>query len=183
MNASADRELRSTLGLSMGSSLRIVVVVLVLGGHVGAGRAAMAAQDARREGDQADSYESTLRKIAMSIEALKAEYPQLSEFSASAHCDGERLRITYGYLTETAPRTGGWTSGVPSPTGDGVWIYIDFHAADSTLQIHTQPVVPRYRFRDKRVMLLLREGANTKTLSGKLVRILIDHGVQPVDRQ
>jgi hypothetical protein len=114
---------------------------------------------------------------------LKSRYPQLSGFSASAQCNRERLTITYQYLTETAPRTGGWTSGVPSPTDDGVWLHIDFHAPDSTLQIHTQPVVPRYRFRDKRVMLLLREGAHTKTLSGELVRILFQHGVQSVDGQ
>jgi hypothetical protein len=168
--------------VNIGRSRRIVVVILVLGGHVGAGRTAMAAQDAPSGGAQADSYESTLRKIAQSIEALKPEYPQLSEFSAANHCDAERLTITYGYRTETAARTGGWTSGVPSPTHDGVWFYIDFHGADSTLQIHTQPVVPRYRFRDKQVMFLLLEGANTKTLSGKLFQILLDHGVQPAER-
>jgi hypothetical protein len=87
----------------MENSLRIAVVVLVLGGHLGTGRAAMAAQDAGRENNRADSYESTLRKIAKSIEALKAEYPQLSEFSASVHCDFERLKIDYETLKGINP--------------------------------------------------------------------------------
>lgn len=164
----------------MRSWVCVATVVLVLGAQMGAGRGARAGQDAQRKSDPADSYEATLRKIAHAIESLKAEYPQLSRFSLSAHFEAERLTITYGYLTETAPQTGGWTSGVPAPTADGVWIYLDFHSPDSTLALHTQPVVPRYRFREKRVMLLLREGTNTKTLSGKLVRILLDHGVQPV---
>lgn len=129
-----------------------------------------------------DPYATTLRDIARSIEALKPRYPQLAEFAASAHADVEALQITYAYRTEPPARTGGWTAGVPSPTDGGVWLYIDFHDADSTAQIHTQPVVPRYRLRDKRVMLLVREGPNTKPLEGALVRILLEHGVQPVGR-
>ena len=132
--------------------------------------------------EPADRYASTLLAIARSIEALKPEYPQLAEFSASTHAHAEGLTITYGYRTERAARTGGWTSGVPSPTEGGVWLYIDLHDPDSTAQIHTQPVVPRYRFKDKRVMLLLREGPHTRPLEGALVRILDAHGVRPVGR-
>ena len=130
--------------------------------------------------EPADPYASTLLAIARSIEALKPDYPQLAEFSASSHVDG--LQITYAYRTEPPARTGGWTSGVPSPTDGGVWLYIDIHDPDSKAQIHTQPVVPRYRFREKRVMLLLREGAGTKPLEGALVRILETHGVRATDR-
>jgi hypothetical protein len=165
----------------MGAVLRAGLAVLLLGVHVGVGSAATAAQDARPAGDGANVYESTLLQIARSIEALKAAYPQLTEFSAAAHLNREKLTITYGYRTEAAPRTGGWTSGVPSPTDEGVWFYIDVHDADSTAQIHTQPVVPRYRYGDKRVMLLLREGAGTKPLSAALVRVLLDHGVTAVE--
>ena len=132
--------------------------------------------------EPADPYASTLLAIARSIEALKPEYPQLAEFSASAHGDVDELKITYAYRTEPPARTGGWTSGVPSPTEGGVWFYIDIHDADSAAQIHTQPVVPRYRFREKRVMLLLREGAGTKPLEGALVRVLETHGVRAIDR-
>lgn len=131
--------------------------------------------------EPADPYASTLLAIARSIEALKPEYPQLAEFS-SAHVDVDGLEITYAYRTERAARTGGWTSGVPSPTDGGVWLYIDIHDPDSKAQIHTQPVVPRYRFREKRVMLLLREGAGTRPLEGALVRILQSHGVRATDR-
>jgi hypothetical protein len=127
----------------------------------------------------ADPYASTLLGIARSIEALKPEYPQLAEFSASANADVERLKISYGFRTERAARTGGWTSGVPSPTEGGVWLYIDIHHPDSTAQIHTQPVVPRYHLGDRRVMLLVREGPNTKPLEGALVRTLLRHGVRP----
>ena len=44
-------------------------------------------------------------------------------------------------------------------------------------QIHTQPVVPRYRYRDKRVMFLILEGLRTDSISGALVQILRDNGV------
>jgi len=124
-------------------------------------------------------YTSALRGIARSIESLKSEHPQLAEFSESEHCDVEGLRITYAYRTESPPPTGGWTSGVPSPVEGGVWFLIDFHDADSKAELHTQPVVPRYRIGEKRVMLLLREGAGTKPLHGALVRVLLEHGVRP----
>jgi hypothetical protein len=130
-----------------------------------------------------DTYASTLQAIARSIEALKSDYPQLAEFSASAHSDVDGLKISYGYRTETPARTGGWTSGVPSPTEGGVWFYIDIHDPDSTAQIHTQPVVPRYGLKDKRVMVLVREGPNTRPLEGALVRILREHGVRPEGRE
>jgi hypothetical protein len=133
------------------------------------------------KGTELDAYTSALRGIARSIESLKADYPQLVEFSASAHSDVEELRITYAYRTESPRPTGGWTSGVPSPVERGVWFLIDFHDAESKAELHTQPVVPRYRLGEKRVMLLLREGPNTKPLHGALVRILLDHGVRPVD--
>jgi hypothetical protein len=63
-----------------------------------------------------------------------------------------------------------------------VWFYIDVHDPDSNLQLHTQPVVPRWRLRDKRVMVLLLEGHQTKTLDGKISRILLDHGARGDDR-
>lgn len=157
-----------------------VILAVGLGGRVDGAATATPSQDAERDEKPVESYESILRRIARSIEGLKGEHPQLSEFSAAAHCDGERLAITYGYRTVDAQKTGGWTSGVPSPTDHGVWFYIDFHDPDSKLQLHMQPVVPRYRLRDKEVMLLLREGARTKTLEGKLARILLDHGARAV---
>ena len=133
---------------------------------------------AQRQGPSTDPYASTLLAIARSIEGLKPEYPQLAEFSASAHTDVDGLKVTYAYRTERPAPTGGWTSGVPSPTEGGVWLYVDFHDVASASEIHTQPVVPRYRFRDKKAMLLLREGTGTKPLEGAIVRILLAHGVR-----
>ena len=163
----------------MGKPLRIVIAGLVFGVPLIAGPAAVAAQEARRSVDPAASYESTLREIARSIEALKAEFPQLAEFSASTNSRVGDLTITYGYRTQDPPKTGGWTSGVPNPTADGVWFSLSIYDPDSTLEMHTQPVVPRYRLRDKRVQLLLLEGAGTKSLRGELHRILVGHGVRP----
>ena len=157
--------------MKTGTRTVAVVLTVVLGACAGRGT---------DEAVPAPSYESTLRSIAQSIEELKGEYPQLSEFSASAHCNGEQLRIDYAYRTVAPQRTGGWTSGVPSPTDQGVWLFIDFHDPDSKLQMHTQPLVPRYRLRGKEVMVQLLEGAGTKTLDGKLARILVDHGARPV---
>jgi hypothetical protein len=114
---------------------------------------------------------------------LKTEYPQLSEFSASTHCNGQWLRISYAYLTERAAPTGGWMSGVPHPTDHGAWFHIDIHNADSKAQIHTQPVVTHFRLRDRRVLFLLLDGAKTKSLYAPLTRILLAHGVQPVERR
>lgn len=124
-------------------------------------------------------YTSTLCSIARSIEALKPDYPQLAEFSAAPACDGKALAVMYGYRTTDPPRTGGWTSGVPHPTDEGVWFHFDFHDPDSKAEIHRQPVVPRYRFKDKEVQLLILEGRRTKSLHGPLVKILLDHGAQP----
>ncbi len=124
-----------------------------------------------------DACLSALQGIAAGIERLKNRYPQLAAFSCREHCDGDRLTIDYGYRTHVPTHSGGWTAGVPNPDDDGVWFYIDFHDPASQRQIHTQPVVPRYRYRDKRVMFLILEGPRTDGISGALVQILRDNGV------
>ena len=125
------------------------------------------------------SYEDTLQRIALAIESLGDRYPQLADFSASRHLDRERLTISYGYHTHRSRRRGGWTAGVPNPDPDGVWFHIDFHDPGSTAQIHTQPVVPELRYREKRVMFLILEGKRTRRLGGALDRILREQGVHP----
>jgi hypothetical protein len=157
----------------------IGIAVLVLVVALGAGHVALAAQQAARP--PADSYEATLRQIAQAIEGLKAQYPQLAEFKAATHYRGDHLTISYGYRTEAPARTGGWTSGVPHPAADGVWFLIDVHDPDSMAELHRQPVVPGYQLRDKRVMFLLLEGAGTRSLHAKLHKILLDHGVKPLE--
>ncbi len=66
---------------------------------------------------------------------------------------------------------------MPEPDEEGVWFYIDFHDPDSRRQIHTQPMVPRYRYRDRNVMYLIREGSRTTHLSNAILQILQSVGV------
>lgn len=162
---------------------RVVVLALAVSGCMATARTTMPASRTGPRAESASSYESTLEGIAQAIEGLKTEYPQLSEFSASTHCNGQWLRISYAYLTERAAPTGGWMSGVPHPTDHGVWFHIDIHNADSKAQIHTQPVVTRFRLRDRRVLFLLLDGAKTKSLYAPLTRILLAHGIQTVERR
>jgi hypothetical protein len=133
-----------------------------------------------REQRRDPAYEATLRAIAADIEALKNEYPQLEEFSVERHFNAPHLHITYDYRVGPPPRTGGWTAGVPSPKDDGLTLYIDLHDPKSEQQVHTQPMVPRFRFRDRAVMLLMIEGKNTKSLRRALAGIFEDHDVQSV---
>jgi hypothetical protein len=126
-------------------------------------------------------YQLTIGRIAEAIERLNAEYPQLADFSSRNHCDRTKLVIDYGHNTHRALRRGGWTSGVPNPDEDGVWFYIDFHHPASQRQIHTQPMVPRYRYEDKKVMFLILEGEETKSISAAIFQILRDNGVEPDD--
>src|SRR5262245_52945003 len=81
-----------------------------------------------------------LKAIAMDIEKLKTDFPQLRDFSAATHLHAEPPSISYAFHTHAPERAGGWTSGVPNPDADGIWFYIDLHNPSSRLQIHTQPV-------------------------------------------
>lgn len=150
----------------MRASWRIVPLLAWLAGS---------APGAATEAD--DAGLPALQGIAAGIERLKTRYPQLAAFSCREHCDWDRLTIEYGYRTHAPTHSGGWTAGVPNPDDDGVWFYIDFHDPASQRQIHTQPVVPRFRYRDKRVMFLMLEGSRTHSISGALVQILRDNGV------
>jgi len=123
------------------------------------------------------SYQSVIAQIAQDIEGLKSDYPQLRDFAVETHCDRAELVIAYGYQTHQAPRQGGWTSGVPNPGADGVWFYIDFHDPASQRQIHTQPMVVRYQYRDQAVMFLILEGERSRSIQAALVQILKDNGV------
>jgi len=129
---------------------------------------------------EAASDADAIGAIARDLEALRADYPQLADFSAEAACDQMRLVVTYAYRTRAPTRSGGgWAAAAPAPEDDGVWLYLDFHDPASTAQIHTQPVVPALHRGPKRVMLLLREGARTRSLHAALMIILARHGVSP----
>jgi hypothetical protein len=155
-----------------------IILALVGGGFIHFIKSADEGTDSGPAG--LDSYQSAIDGIATGIERLKGQYPQLAEFSSREHCDRDRLIISYGYRTHEAPHTGGWTSGVPNPDEDGVWFYIDLHHPDSQAQIHTQPVVPRYRFEAKEVMFLMLEGERTESIRGAILEIFRDNGVTAV---
>ena len=126
---------------------------------------------------ESDDYVKTLKAVAAKIENAKSEFPQLREFSSANNLDVEQLSIRYAYKTHKPRGRGGWSSAVPNPDEDGLWFRIDFYDENSTAQIHTQPVVPRYSFREKSVMLLMLEGKKTKPLSARLRQILFSVGV------
>ncbi len=122
---------------------------------------------------------SILIKIAKDIESLKKDYPQLVAFKAPNSFKSENYDISYSYKTVRPSRTGGWTSGVPNPTNDGVWFYISIHNVNSTRQIHTQPItlknvyIGKYKFQ-----FLILQGKNTKDLNSTLWNIFSKHGVK-----
>ena len=124
------------------------------------------------------TYEDALMAIAKDIESLKGEFPQLADFSAAKHYDAQRLVIGYAYKTHRPQGRAGWAGAVPNPDDDGVWFHIDFHDPDSGRQIHTQPDVPVMFYRDKKVMFLMLEGAQTQSLSGPINGILQKRGVR-----
>lgn len=122
-------------------------------------------------------YRAVMRAIAADIEAIKADYPQLAEFSAARNARPDMLQIGYGFHTHAPPRTGGWTSGVPHPDDDGVWFSLDFHDPRSTLEMHTQSMDYETQcFGDMKVGFLFLEGKGRSILA-PIWRILRRHGV------
>jgi hypothetical protein len=120
-----------------------------------------------------------LMSIARDIEQLRGEYPPLEGFSAAKHVDTHGLRIDYHYRTHAPTQAGGWTAGVPNPDDDGLWFHIDFHAWDSTSQLHTQPMTgPPLCLGDKRVSFLILEGKRTRPVSPAIWPVLRRHGVE-----
>jgi hypothetical protein len=113
-----------------------------------------------------------LQVIARDIEVLKWQFPQLEDFEAKKHLDPARLVIEYERHTHAATHQGGWTSGVPNPDADGIWLYIDLHDPASTAQIHTQPDVPMLDVRGRKLMMLILEGDATTRVAGELRALL-----------
>lgn len=127
--------------------------------------------------DDHTRHRQLLATIAQELEALRPQFPQLAEFSAATNFDPGALRISYQYRTGPPQGRGGWTAGVPAPLDDGVWLYIDLHAADSTAQIHTQPATGHRCFEGMRLAFLIREGAKARPLAGAIGGMLEKHGV------
>jgi hypothetical protein len=123
-------------------------------------------------------YLKTIQKIAEEIGALKADYPQLKDFSPDKDVEMENLAISYGYKNHQSTRGAGWVAAVPNPDEDGIWFYIDFHDPNSTRQIHTQPVIVPAYIGDKKVSFLILEGKKTKSIEGLIWNILKKNGVK-----
>ena len=123
-------------------------------------------------------YLKTIQIIAEEIGALKADYPQLKDFSPDKAVEMENLAISYGFKTHPSTRGAGWVAAVPNPDEDGIWFYIDFHDPSSTRQIHTQPVIAPAYIGDKKVTFLILEGKKTKPVEGKIWQILKNNGVE-----
>ena len=122
-------------------------------------------------------YSGTIKEIALEIEALKKDFPQLKNFF-SKNIDENKLVISYGYSTYRSKSLAGWTKGVPNPNKDGIWFHLSFYDPKSDKQIHTQPIVhiPTC-IGKKRVSLLILEGEETKSLSLPIWKILRKYGV------
>jgi hypothetical protein len=125
-------------------------------------------------------YPGVLLAVARDIEKLKLDFPQLQDFSAAGHAQAEALQISYAFHTHRPQGRAGWTSGVPNPDDDAIWFYLDFHDKNSMAQIHTQPVVPMGKLGQKRVMLLILEGAETKAVAAQIWGILRRHQVSGI---
>ena len=138
--------------------------------------AAVAAAAGANADKPARDYALVLHDVARAIALLKDDYPQLVDFNPATGST-QAATITYQFHTHAPPQSGGWTSGVPNPDSDGLWFYIDFHDADSTLQIHTQPMTAVQCLGEKRVSFLIMEGDATRRVEGAIEKILRDHGV------
>ena len=123
-----------------------------------------------------------LKAVAMDIEELKPDFPQLRDFSAAKHFRAEPPSIVYAFRTHASERMGGWTSGVPNPNADGIWFYIDLHDHNSKLQIHTQPVTASLCLGESRLSFLMLEGRDTRSLYGPIWSVLTKQGARECAR-
>jgi hypothetical protein len=128
-------------------------------------------------------YQKSIQAIAIDIESLKEDYPQLKDFSVAEHLRANRHEISYSYHTHKSTGQGGWTSGVPNPDEDGIWFYIDFHDPESASQIHTQPAIGiPYCVGNMRLSFLSLEGTKTKSVQGPIWHVLKKYGATECNR-
>jgi hypothetical protein len=128
-------------------------------------------------------YMKICEKIAKDIELLKLkeEYPQLKNFSLKHNLNKEACKINYEYKCHLSNKYGGWTSQVPNPDTDGIWFYISLwdesDPIESYSQINTQPIIPKWYIRSRRVTYLILEGEKTKSIDKEILKILKKHGL------
>jgi hypothetical protein len=124
-------------------------------------------------------WPAACRDIADAIERIRTQYPQLVEFRANT-AQMRDCSIGYEFHTHAPTKRGGWTSATPEPDPDGIWFYIGIYdpaGPDATLQIHTQPFVANWWIGERKVMFLVKEGAQTKRAGEQLLQILQRNGM------
>jgi hypothetical protein len=140
----------------------------------------------KAEESSKQDYVEICESIAEDIELLRDTFPQLKEFTVSSNLDRESCRIEYEYKCHKPSHVGGWTSGVPNPEPDGIWLYIGIWDEDdpteSSAQINTQPVSPKWHIKNRRVTCLMLEGKRTEIIYSGILDILRNHGLKGVDQ-
>jgi len=121
------------------------------------------------------SFPATCNAIARDIEVL-ADFPQLDDFRAA---DQHDCHVSYSYRTKPpSGRGGGYSAGIPRPEPDGIFLYIGIWDpnAPNNRQLDTQPV-SMYKLGDRRVTLIVSQGAQTKNAFPAILEILKRHGM------
>jgi hypothetical protein len=124
------------------------------------------------------SFPETCEAIARDLEMLTKEYAQLADYRAVDH---RNCTFGYAYRTDPPQGGGGWSGATPHPQPDGIWFYIgiyDPNGPDATAQIHTQPGVPNWWIGSRKVMFLIKEGAQTKKAGPAIFKVLENNGLE-----
>lgn len=123
-----------------------------------------------------EDYTEICVDIAKDIELLKGQFPQLKEFESSKNLDKQGCKISYAYRCHWPTQRPGWAGGVPNPDPEGIWFYIgvwdENDPAESSAQINTQPVLPLWHIKNRRVTYLILEGEKTSSVGARIFEIL-----------
>jgi hypothetical protein len=162
----------------MRTTVTIAFALLALTACKTADEAADPEQQTTSQSTSHETPEEAITAIARGLERLGETYPQLQEFDAKTHSDTERLEISYTYRIGPPPQAAGWRGAAPDPEPQGMFLYIGFHAPDSTRQIHTQPVTLPRHYKDLAVTVLLLEGDDTDPAAEAITQVLTANGVR-----
>jgi hypothetical protein len=126
-------------------------------------------------------YAATCHAIAEDIEDLARHYPQLAAFTVTRVMK-RQCTIDYEYHTHKPEQRGGWSSGVPHPDPDGIWLFINVwdpdDPSDRYAELHTQPMTFERRHLGKReVTVFVAEGDHTTPVADHIHAILKARGV------
>jgi hypothetical protein len=125
-------------------------------------------------------YPARCRAIAEDIEAIAPQHPQLVAFAAHTALT-RSCTIDYAYHTHKPAPRGGWSSQVPAPDPDGIWLFVDVwdpnDPRETMREIHTQPMMGwTWHLGAREVTFLIREGERTTQLVDRIEAILAARG-------